>query len=64
VNLTVVDASALFLSRLQNIEDPEQKRKIVGNTFINIFEEEAAKIEAAAMEEEEKGAAAAGDALS
>jgi GMP synthase (glutamine-hydrolysing) len=60
VNLTVVDASALFLSRLEDIEDPEQKRKIIGNTFINIFEEEAAKIEAAAEEEEKKGAAAKG----
>jgi GMP synthase (glutamine-hydrolysing) len=55
VNLTVVDASSLFLSRLENIEDPEQKRKIIGNTFINIFEEEAAKIEAAAEEEEKQG---------
>jgi len=55
VNLTVVDASSLFLSRLENVEDPEQKRKIVGNTFINIFEEEAAKIEAAAEEEEKEG---------
>ncbi|KIM89011.1 hypothetical protein PILCRDRAFT_208099 [Piloderma croceum F 1598] len=55
VNLTVVDASSLFLSRLENVEDPEQKRKIIGNTFINIFEEEAAKIEAAAEEEEKEG---------
>jgi GMP synthase (glutamine-hydrolysing) len=60
VNLTVVDASALFLSRLENVEDPEQKRKIIGNTFINIFEEEAAKIEAAAEEEEKQGAEAKG----
>ena len=44
VNLTVVDASDLFLSRLQDVEDPEQKRKIIGNTFINVFEAEAAKI--------------------
>ena len=51
VNLTVVNASELFLSRLANIEDPEQKRKIIGNTFINIFEEEAAKLEAAAEKE-------------
>lgn len=56
VNLTVVDSSALFLSRLDGIEDPEQKRKIIGNTFINVFEEEAAKIESAAKEEEKKGA--------
>ncbi|KAK7690437.1 GMP synthase (glutamine-hydrolyzing) [Cerrena zonata] len=55
VNLTVVDASELFLSRLKDIEDPEQKRKIIGNTFINIFEAEAAKIEAAAEEEEKAG---------
>jgi len=55
VNLTVVDASSLFLSRLENIDDPEQKRKIIGNTFINVFEEEAAKIEAVAEEEEKQG---------
>jgi GMP synthase (glutamine-hydrolysing) len=33
-----------------DIEDPEQKRKIMGNTFINVFGAEAAKIEAAADE--------------
>ena len=60
VNLTVVDASALFLSRLEGVEDPEQKRKIIGNTFINVFEDEAAKIEAAADEEAKKGAEAKG----
>jgi len=56
VNLTVVDASGLFLSRLDGIEDPEQKRRIIGNTFINVFEQEAGKIESAAEEEEKKGA--------
>ncbi|TRM64820.1 hypothetical protein BD626DRAFT_454847 [Schizophyllum amplum] len=60
VNLTVVDASDLFLSRLEGVEDPEQKRKIIGNTFINVFEDEAAKIEAAAAEDEKKGADAKG----
>ncbi|KAI0775110.1 GMP synthase [Trametes elegans] len=60
VNLTVVDASDLFLSRLEGVEDPEQKRKIIGNTFINVFESEAAKIEAAAEAEEAKGAEAKG----
>ncbi|KAF4596114.1 GMP synthase (glutamine-hydrolyzing) [Pleurotus pulmonarius] len=60
VNLTVVDASDLFLSRLDGVEDPEKKRKIIGNTFINVFEEEAAKIEAEAEEEEKKGAEAKG----
>ncbi|KAG2360942.1 GMP synthase [Suillus spraguei] len=38
VNLTVVDASELFLSRLHGVEDPEQKRKIIGNTFINLLQ--------------------------
>ena len=54
VNLTVVDASDLFLQRLEGIEDPEQKRKIIGNTFINVFEEEAAKLEAKAEKELEE----------
>ncbi|KAG2034993.1 GMP synthase [Suillus americanus] len=59
VNLTVVDASELFLSRLDGVEDPEQKCKIIGNAFINVFETEAAKIEEAA-EKEENGAQAKG----
>ena len=46
VNLTLVDASDLFLSRLSGVEDPEQKRKIIGNTFINVFEDEAHKLDA------------------
>ncbi|KAH0832836.1 hypothetical protein J3R83DRAFT_11763 [Lanmaoa asiatica] len=60
VNLTVVDSSDLFLSRLEGVEDPEQKRKIIGNTFINVFEAEAAMIEAAAEEEEKQGGEAKG----
>jgi GMP synthase (glutamine-hydrolysing) len=39
-----VDASERFLKNLQGISDPEKKRKIIGNTFIEVFEEEAAKI--------------------
>ncbi|MGN8226461.1 glutamine-hydrolyzing GMP synthase [Gracilimonas sp. BCB1] len=35
-----VDASKLFLDRLSGISDPEEKRKIIGNTFIDVFEEE------------------------
>lgn len=54
VNLTIVDASELFLSRLDGIDDPEQKRKIIGNTFIHVFEAEASKIDAAVNEEEKK----------
>jgi GMP synthase (glutamine-hydrolysing) len=36
-----VDASDTFLSRLADVSDPEQKRKIIGATFIDVFEEEA-----------------------
>ena len=39
-----VDAGDLFLSRLAGVEDPERKRKIIGNTFIDVFDEEAKKI--------------------
>ncbi|MCO5565958.1 hypothetical protein L7F22_019633 [Adiantum nelumboides] len=52
VNLTVVDASDLFLGRLENVDDPEKKRKIIGNTFINVFDEEVTKLEAQAEKEE------------
>lgn len=55
INLSVVDASSLFLERLEGIEDPEKKRKIIGNTFINVFESEAAKTEAEAEREIEEG---------
>lgn len=44
INLRVVDASEIFLSRLKGVEDPEKKRKIIGNTFIEIFEAEAEKL--------------------
>jgi len=39
--LHFVDASALFLERLQGVTDPEQKRKIIGGTFIDVFERRA-----------------------
>ena len=42
--LVFVDASAKFLERLAGVVDPEQKRKVIGATFIDIFEEEAAKL--------------------
>lgn len=44
LNLISVDAEELFLERLKNIVDPEKKRKIIGNTFIEVFENEARKI--------------------
>lgn len=44
-NLIYVDASGRFLGKLENVEDPEQKRKIIGSEFIRVFEEEARKLE-------------------
>ena len=41
LNLKYVDASAKFLDRLKGVEDPEKKRKIIGGTFIEVFEQEA-----------------------
>lgn len=43
LNIINVDASELFLKKLKGIFDPEKKRKIIGNTFIEVFEEEAKK---------------------
>ncbi|OJJ75438.1 hypothetical protein ASPBRDRAFT_116373 [Aspergillus brasiliensis CBS 101740] len=48
INLTVVDASKRFLDGLKGVTEPEKKRKFIGNTFIDVFEEEAQKIEAEA----------------
>jgi len=44
VPLVHVEAQERFLSRLGGVEDPEQKRKIVGEEFIRVFEEEASKL--------------------
>lgn len=44
LNLTRVNAQDRFLSRLKGISDPETKRKIIGEEFIRVFEEEAKKI--------------------
>ncbi len=44
VPLVHVQAQERFLSRLEGVEDPEQKRKIVGEEFIRVFEDEARKI--------------------
>ncbi|MBE9537085.1 MAG: glutamine-hydrolyzing GMP synthase [Proteobacteria bacterium] len=43
INLLVVDAAARFHKKLEGITDPERKRKIIGNEFIYIFEEESQK---------------------
>lgn len=44
VNIRLVDASKLFLSRLKKVSDPEKKRKIIGKTFIEIFDKETKRI--------------------
>lgn len=41
INLTVIDAREIYYERLAGVSDPEQKRKIIGNTFIEVFEREA-----------------------
>lgn len=43
-NFRHVDASARFLGKLAGVTDPEQKRRIIGEEFIRVFEEEASKI--------------------
>jgi GMP synthase (glutamine-hydrolysing) len=44
IPLSYVDATDIFLSRLAGIVDPEKKRKIIGAAFIEVFEEEAKKL--------------------
>ncbi|MCK5213799.1 MAG: glutamine-hydrolyzing GMP synthase [Candidatus Omnitrophica bacterium] len=43
MNLTTVDASQRFLSRLKGVEDPEKKRKIIGDEFVKVFQDTAKK---------------------
>ncbi len=44
MHLVMVDAKERFLARLAGVVDPEQKRKIIGDEFIRVFEEQAAKL--------------------
>lgn len=44
INLRYVSAEKRFLNKLKGVTDPEKKRKIIGNEFIRVFEEEASKI--------------------
>ena len=48
IPLVHVDAEERFLARLAGVDEPERKRKIIGEEFIRVFEEEAAKLEDAA----------------
>lgn len=45
INMKAVDASDHFLNALKNVTDPEQKRKIIGRIFIDVFDKEVEKIE-------------------
>ena len=45
LNIIKVDAKDRFLSKLQGVSEPEQKRKIIGNEFIEVFDDEAAKLD-------------------
>ena len=45
MNVIKVDAQERFLSKLKGVTDPEQKRKIIGNEFIYVFDDEAAKLD-------------------
>ena len=44
LNLLTVDAKKIFYRHLKGVSDPEQKRKVIGRTFIDIFDNEAAKL--------------------
>ena len=44
MNIIQIDAQDRFLTKLAGVEDPEQKRKIIGNEFIYVFDEEAGKL--------------------
>lgn len=49
INIIKIEAQERFLSKLKGVSDPEQKRKIIGHEFIEIFNEEAGKIENASF---------------
>ncbi|KAM3086212.1 GMP synthase (glutamine-hydrolyzing) [Clarireedia jacksonii] len=55
INLIVADASQQFLDGLKGISEPEAKRKFIGGKFIDVFEEEAKKIEDAAAHSDKAG---------
>ena len=44
-NLIYIDATERFLIKLENVSDPEKKRKIIGSEFINVFAEQAGKLD-------------------
>ena len=55
IQLTVVDASQRFLDQLRGITDPEEKRRVIGRNFIEVFQETAKEIEEAAVNSPKAG---------
>lgn len=49
MKIDMVDASQRFLSKLEGVSDPEAKRKVIGNEFVAVFDEEAKKFEGASF---------------
>lgn len=47
LNIKLIDASERFMKKLENVSDPEAKRKAIGNEFVAVFDEESHKIEGA-----------------
>jgi GMP synthase (glutamine-hydrolysing) len=45
LNIEIIDASKIFLSKLKGVDDPEEKRKVIGHTFIEVFEEKVHSFE-------------------
>jgi GMP synthase (glutamine-hydrolysing) len=45
LDIVAVDAEERFLKKLKGVSDPEQKRKVIGNTFIDVFDEESARLD-------------------
>ena len=43
LNIKIINAKKIYFNKLKNVQDPEKKRKIIGNLFIKIFEKEAKK---------------------
>ena len=55
IDLTVVDARQRFLDALKGVTEPEKKRKIIGNNFIEVFQEKAKAMEEAAANTPQAG---------
>ncbi|KAK3325818.1 GMP synthase [Apodospora peruviana] len=55
INLTVIDGAELFLSRLKGVTEPEKKRKIIGGTFIDLFQEKVRSMEEEAKDKPDAG---------